>query len=83
MLNPYLVTRRTPGLQSFSVVSTAIDVVVFVEIYEVDQYLLTYAARETRRMPRRTGTDSARRHRHVAGLQRFLTLIKNQYFQYY
>jgi len=64
----YLVARGTPGLQSFRVVPTAVDVAVFVEIYEVDQYLFAYAAREARRMPRRAGAHSAGRHRHVAGL---------------
>lgn len=73
-VDAYLVARGTPGLQGLRVVSTAVDVVVFAEIDEVDQHLLAHVARETRRMPRRAGADSARRHRHVAGLQRFLTL---------
>lgn len=72
----YLVTSRTSGLQRFRVVSTAVDVVVFVEVYEVDEYLFAHAAHEARRMPCRNGSHSARRDRHVAGLQDFLTLEK-------
>jgi len=58
--------------------STAVHVVVFVEVYEVDEYFFAHAAREARRMPRRARPDSARRHRHVAGLQGLLTLWKNE-----
>jgi hypothetical protein len=60
------------------VVPTAVDVVVFVEVYEVDEYLFAHAAHEARGMPRRHGSHSARRHRHVAGLQDFLTLEKKK-----
>lgn len=59
-------------------VSTAVDVVVFVKVYEVNEYLLADAAHEARRMPRRTGTHTARCHCHVAGLYDFLTLKKEK-----
>jgi len=74
----YLITSRTPGLERFRVMSTAVHVVVFVEVYEVDEYLFAHATREARRMPRRARPDSGGRHRHVAGLQGLLTLWKKR-----
>lgn len=70
----YLVASRASGLEGFRVVPTAVDVVVFIKVYEVDEYFFANATHETRRMPRRAGTHAARCHRHVPGLYDFLTL---------
>jgi len=73
----YLITSWTPGFESFRVMSTTVNVVVFVEIYEVDEYFFAHTARETRWMPSRTRPNSARRYRHIARLKGLLTLCKN------
>ena len=59
-------------------VTSAVDVLVFVEVDEIDEKLLAHCAYEAGRMPAHTVPRSLRVHRHLAALQEVIALVARE-----
>ena len=59
-------------------VTSAVDVLVFVEVDEIDEQLLAHCTHEASRMPAHAVPRSLRVHRHLAALQEVIALVAGQ-----
>ena len=77
-MQTHFIASRTPWLQCFGVMSSAVDAAILVEINQIDQKLEADTTNETFRVPENVWTGPRCHHYQVTAAHCFLALRKNK-----